>query len=122
MRAAGVTHYETFARELLDQIPDRPISFEVFADHPGEMRRQALLIASWAENVYVPIPDHYHGRGIGPGPGLRSFGRGVKVNVTATMTTGRVRRAADAPYMEARRLLFQCLPVGSPTPGHVRFR
>ena len=41
MRKAGVNDYECFAREILRAIPDRPISFEVFADDFVEMARQA---------------------------------------------------------------------------------
>jgi transaldolase len=96
MRAAGVTEYEPFARDLLEQIPDRPISFEVFADDPGEMRRQALLIASWAENVYVKIPiTTTDGQSVLDVVSDLSA-EGVKVNVTAMMTTEQVRRAAAA--------------------------
>src|SRR6202040_3017866 len=40
MRKAGVSDYESFAREILREIPDRPISFEVFADDFSEMARQ----------------------------------------------------------------------------------
>ena len=32
MRKAGVTDYRAFARDVLDAIRDRPISFEVFSD------------------------------------------------------------------------------------------
>jgi len=32
MRKAGVTDYCTFASKVLRAIPDRPVSFEVFAD------------------------------------------------------------------------------------------
>ena len=56
MRKAGVTDYEKFAREILREIPDRPISFEVFADDFAEMARQARKIASWGRNVRVKIP------------------------------------------------------------------
>ena len=56
MRKAGVDDYEAFARKVLETITDHPISFEVFADEPTEMVRQARLIASWGENVYVKIP------------------------------------------------------------------
>src|SRR5947209_13660 len=56
MRKAGITDYETFAREILEVIPDRPISFEVFADDAAEMERQARKIATWGANVYVKIP------------------------------------------------------------------
>src|SRR6516164_7246392 len=56
MRKAGVNEYERFAREILQEIPDRPISFEVFADDFAEMARQARNIATWGKNVRVKIP------------------------------------------------------------------
>ncbi|MBC8178232.1 MAG: transaldolase, partial [Deltaproteobacteria bacterium] len=56
MRKAGVSDYETFARDIIQAIPDRSISFEVFSDDFDEMERQALKIARWGENVYVKIP------------------------------------------------------------------
>ena len=56
MRKAGVEDYETFAREMLEIVPDRPISFEVFSDDFAEMERQALEISGWGENVYVKVP------------------------------------------------------------------
>jgi transaldolase len=56
MRKAGVTQYEAFARQVLAEIKDRPISFEVFADEFAEMARQARKIAAWASNVYVKVP------------------------------------------------------------------
>jgi transaldolase len=96
MRAAGVDDYETFARDLLEAITDRPISFEVFADDPSEMRRQALLIASWGENVYVKIPiTTTDGQSVLELVSDLSAD-GVKVNVTAMMTAEQVRGAAEA--------------------------
>src|SRR5216683_1925405 len=56
MRKAGVASYEEFAREALAAIPDRPISFEVFADDFDEMEQQARKITSWGPNVNVKIP------------------------------------------------------------------
>ena len=56
MRKAGVSDYEAFAREILAEIPDRPISFEVCSDEFDEMARQARRIATWGDNVYVKIP------------------------------------------------------------------
>ena len=55
MYKAGITDYERFCREVLD-ITDKPVSFEVFADDFDEMERQARIISSWGENVYVKIP------------------------------------------------------------------
>src|ERR1700730_14730317 len=56
MWKAGLTDYSEFAKRLLERITKHPISFEVFADDAAEMRRQARIIASWGENVYVKIP------------------------------------------------------------------
>src|SRR6185503_8635478 len=96
MRKAGVTDYAAFARDVLAAIPDRPISFEVFADDEAEMERQAREIATWGECVYVKIPiTNTEGR-----PTLDLVHRlacsGVKVNVTAMMTLDQVRGVAQA--------------------------
>src|SRR5919197_3355960 len=56
MWKAGLTDYGSFAQRLLERITKRPISFEVFADSLQEVRRQARLMASWGDNVYVKIP------------------------------------------------------------------
>jgi len=44
MRKAGITDYSGFAKSILKDIRDRPISFEVFADEFSEMDRQAREI------------------------------------------------------------------------------
>ena len=56
MRKAGVSDYAAFARKVLDAIPDRPISFEVFADDLPGMLAQGRQIASWGRNANVKIP------------------------------------------------------------------
>jgi len=56
MHKAGLTDYRAFARDIVEAIPDRPISFEVFSDEFDDMERQAREIATWGENVYVKIP------------------------------------------------------------------
>src|SRR6266403_1442081 len=56
MRKAGIADYEKFAHEVLDEVKEKPISFEVFSDDFPEMRRQALKISKWQQNVYVKIP------------------------------------------------------------------
>ena len=102
MRQAGIRNYESFARQVLEQIPDRPISFEVFSDEFEEMEHQARLMASWGENVYVKIPVT-NTRGESANDLLRSLAsQGVKMNVTALMTLPQVRSTvsvlADAPH------------------------
>ena len=96
MRKAGISDYRGFAREILDAIPDRPISFEVFSDEFDEMERQAREIATWGENVYVKIPITNTRREAAYDL-VRALSRdGVKVNVTAMMTLDQVRAVADA--------------------------
>ena len=95
MRKSGVTDYKAFAKEILQQIPDRPVSFEVFADDFGEMERQAAEIASWGENVLVKIPIT-NTQGKSSRPLLRRLARaGISVNVTALLTLGQVREASE---------------------------
>jgi transaldolase len=95
MRAAGIRDYESFARDILEHIPDRPISFEVFSDEFPEMRRQAVRIASWGENVYVKIPVT-NTLAESSRPLLRELAQsGVKLNVTAVMTLRQVVEVSE---------------------------
>lgn len=91
MRKAGINDYKAFAKEILQIISDRSISFEVFSDEFPEMQRQAMEIASWGDNVYVKIPvTNTKGQ---PSYELvrKLTNSGVKVNVTALMTLDQVR-------------------------------
>ena len=96
MRKAGVSDYGTFAKDILSEITDRPISFEVFSDEFDEMRRQAELIASWADNVFVKIPVT-NTRGEPSYSVVSELSQaGGKVNVTAIMLLDQVRKVGDA--------------------------
>ena len=91
MAKAGIKDYESFARDILSAIRDKPLSLEVFSDDIAEMEQQALKIASWGENVYVKIPVS-NTKGETTGPLIKRLaGRGVKLNVTAIMTLAQVR-------------------------------
>jgi transaldolase len=90
MWKAGLTDYADFAQRLLEQIRDKPISFEVFADDEAEMRRQAKQLAAWGPNVYVKIPVTTTS-GESMAPLVRELSEdGVQVNVTALFTTAQV--------------------------------
>jgi transaldolase len=96
MWKAGLTDYRAFAERLLERITNRPISFEVFADSPDEVRRQARLIAAWGNNVYVKIPVTTT-TGDATAPLVRELSEsGVKVNVTAVFTTAQVELVTAA--------------------------
>jgi transaldolase len=92
MKKAGITDYEGFAREILKTVTAKPVSFEVFSDEFEEMRRQALQIRNWGQNVYVKIPVS-NPRGESSIPLIRNLAAaGVKLNVTAILTE---RQAAE---------------------------
>jgi transaldolase len=96
MRKAGVSDYVSFAKSVLNEIKDKPISFEVFSDDLEEMKIQAEKIASWGENVYVKIPIS-NTRGQSTKSVVEFLGQmGVKVNVTALMTEVQVNEVAKA--------------------------
>jgi transaldolase len=105
MRKAGVQDYPSFAREVLEAIPNRPISFEVFADEFGEMERQALEIASWGKNVNVKIPVTNTRREF-TGPLVQRLSEaGVSLNVTAVMTLDQVERITEALNAETPAII-----------------
>ena len=86
MAKAGIKDYAAFAKSVLSEVKDLPISFEVFSDDFADMERQANLIGSWGSNVNVKVPiTNTKGQ-----PALplirRLFDRGLKLNVTAIMT------------------------------------
>ena len=96
MRKAGVTDYEAFARRVLAAIPDRPVSFEVFADDLAEMEQQARQIAAWGKSVNVKIPVT-NTAGTFTGPVIRKLSKdGISLNITAVMTVAQVREIAGA--------------------------
>jgi transaldolase len=96
MWKAGLTDYEEFGRRILHQIDGLPISFEVFADDPVQMRRQAKRIATWGDNVYVKIPVWNTRDESMAGLARALSGEGIKVNVTALFTVRQVSEIARA--------------------------
>ncbi len=91
MRKAGVADYKAFAKDVVAAVPDYPVSVEVFADEFDEMERQALEISGWGDNLNVKIPIT-NTRGESSCPLIeRLAGQGVRLNITALMTTPQVR-------------------------------
>ncbi len=134
MRKAGVQDFERFARQILETVRDKPISFEVFSDDFAEMKRQALKIRDWQRNVFVKIPVT-NSHGDSSIPLIQELAReGVQLNITAILTLRQVKevttvlasevaavvsvfagRVADtgrdpAPIMRASKALLADLP------------
>jgi transaldolase len=118
MRKAGVSDYEAFARKVLAAIPDRPVSFEVFADDFASMAEQARTIAAWGPNVNVKIPVT-NTKGQSASELIRALSsEGVALNVTAIFTLDQVRTVVDAlhpataaiPHMHACKQITASRP------------
>jgi len=96
MRKAGITDYEGFAKDVLKSVKVKPISFEVFSDEFSEMKRQALKISSWQENVYVKIPIT-NSKGESTIPLIRELCKeGVRLNITAILTLEQIKVVSEA--------------------------
>lgn len=96
MRKVGLTDFEAFARDILQGITEKPISFEVFSDDFPEMKRQALKINSWGKNVYVKIPVT-NTRDESSLPLIKELAKdGVKMNITAILTLDQVKGVVES--------------------------
>ena len=95
MAQAGVSNYESFAKEVLTFIKDKPISFEVFSDDFDDMERQANKIAGWGDNIYVKIPITNTKGDSSAALVERLSANGVKLNITALLTLEQVSTIHD---------------------------
>ena len=96
MKKAGIKDYETFAKDILSTIKEKPISFEVFSDDFDDMEKQAMEIASWAANVYVKIPITNTKKESSKELVQRLAKKKVKLNITAIMTLDQVKTVLSA--------------------------
>lgn len=95
MRKAGITDYVKFAKEVIKEIPNKPISFEVFSDDLPEMIAQGEKIASWGNNINVKIPITTT-KGLSTSSVIKCLSsQGISVNVTALMTQQQVLDVAE---------------------------
>lgn len=96
MKKAGITDYIAFAKEVLKEIPNHPISFEVFADDFENMYRQANEISSWGENVYVKIPIMNTKKEYSYELIQKLTADKVKLNVTAIFTDDQIDKTIES--------------------------
>src|SRR3990167_5269596 len=95
MRKAGIKNYKEFAHDILQHIPDRSISFEVFADEFNEMAHQAKEIASWGKNIMVKIPVT-NTKGQFAGDLIKKLSHdGIPLNVTAVLPFFQVKQISE---------------------------
>ena len=92
MRLSGAKNYKNYSLKLLKVCRKKPISLEVFGDTHDQMLRQANIINSWGNNIYVKIPV-VNSKGIFSGRVIKILSKkGVKLNITAVYTVKQVRK------------------------------
>lgn len=96
MRQAGIENYEAFAKEVLAEITDLMISFEVFSDDFDAMEREAKKIMSWGKNIYVKIPVTNTKQESSVHLIKKLTSDGLNLNVTAIMTVKQVKEVVAA--------------------------
>ena len=92
MRLAGAKNYKEYSLKILKICKKKHISFEVFADTPSEMLKQAYKINIWGKNVYVKIPV-VNSKGKFMGSVIKELSdKGIKLNITAVYTYEQVKK------------------------------
>ena len=92
MRLAGAKNYKDYSLKILSVCKKKPISFEVFADNPRDMLKQAYEINSWGKNIYVKIPV-VNSKGVFTGPVIKELSdKGIKLNITSVYTFEQTRK------------------------------
>ena len=96
MKKAGITNYLAFTKEVLNEIEDMPISFEVFGDEFDVMEKEAEALSALGSNVFVKIPIT-NTRGESSIPLIKRLSdKGINCNVTAILTEKQVRETVEA--------------------------
>ncbi len=92
MRQAGAKDYKNYCLKILKVCKKKPISFEVFADSPEEMLKQAYMINEWGKNVYVKVPV-INSKGKFMGQVIKELSsNNIKLNITAVYTFNHVKK------------------------------
>ena len=92
MRLSGAKDYKKYSLKILKVCKKKPISFEVFADTPNEMLKQAYKINSWGKNVYVKIPV-VNSKGKFMGQVIKELSsKKIKLNITAVYTVEQTKK------------------------------
>ena len=96
MARLGITDYLGFAKEVLSEVKDKSISFEVFSDDLDDMYRQALVLRDLGKNVWVKIPVT-NTQSVYTYDLINKLSHeGVKINATALFTREHIEKVYTA--------------------------
>jgi len=92
MRKAGARDYKSYSKQILKICPEKPISFEVFADDQKSMIDQGKKINSWGKNVYVKVPVVNSKSKFMGGVIKELNNQNIKLNITAVYSANQTKR------------------------------
>ena len=92
IRKAGARDYKSYCKKILKACPEKPISFEVFADDHKNMINQAYTLNSLGKNVYVKIP-FCNSKGNFCGKIIKELNKkNIKLNITAVYSSSQTKK------------------------------
>ena len=92
MRKAGAKDYRSYSKKILKICPNKPISFEVFADDHKSMIEQGMKISTWGKNVYVKVPV-INSKKIFTGKVIKELNKkNIKLNITAVYKANQTKK------------------------------
>jgi len=92
IRKAGARDYKSYCKKILKACPEKPISFEVFADDYKNMINQAYILNSLGKNVYVKIP-FCNSKGNFCGKIIKELNKkNIKLNITAVYSSSQTKK------------------------------
>ena len=96
MKKAGVTDYKEFVKDLVEEIKDLPLSFEVFGDDLETMKKEAIVLSEYGKNVFVKIPI-MNSKGESTIPIIQELSSmNINLNITAIFTIEQVKSVVEA--------------------------
>ena len=92
IRKAGAKDYKSYCKKILKACPEKPISFEVFADDQKNMIKQAYILNSLGKNVYVKVP-FCNSKGTFSGKIIKELNKkNIKLNITAVYSSSQTKK------------------------------
>jgi len=92
MRKAGAKNYKSYSKRILKISNKKPVSLEVFADRPSEIKKQAYIINSWGKNIYVKVPIT-NSKGVFLGKIIKELNsKTIKLNITAVYSAKQTQK------------------------------
>ena len=105
MRKSGIKNYEKFSKIAAKLVYPKSISLEVFSDELSEMYKQAKIISSWRDNIFVKIPI-VNTKGVSTNKIIKKLSdERVNLNITAIFTLKQISSVMKGLNKKSKTIL-----------------